>query len=45
MLKQQIQALKEMERQLRDASDGQVSLNDPDVHSMATSGRGTGMVD
>ncbi|MCW3481089.1 IS1182 family transposase [Neisseriaceae bacterium JH1-16] len=44
ILKQQMQALKEMEMRLRDAPDGQVSLTDPDARSMATSGRGTGIV-
>ena len=29
---------------MRDAPDGQISLTDPDARSMATSGRGTGMV-
>jgi transposase len=43
-LKQQMHDLKEMEQQLRDAPDGQVSLTDPDARSMATSGRGTGVV-
>ena len=43
-LKQQMQDLKEMEQRLRDAPDGQVSLTDPDARSMATSGRGTGVV-
>ena len=43
-LKQQMQGLKEMEQRLRDAPDGQVSLTDPDARSMATSGRGTGIV-
>lgn len=33
-----------MEQRLREAPDGQVSLTDPDARSMATSGRGTGMV-
>ena len=33
-----------MEQRLRDAPDGQVSLTDPDARSMATSGRGTGVV-
>lgn len=44
-LQQQMQALKEMEQQLREAPDGQVSLTDPDARSMATNGKGTGMVD
>ncbi|KSW28355.1 transposase [Pseudomonas sp. ADP] len=43
-LKQQMQALKDMEQQLREAPDGQISLTDPDARSMATSGRGTGVV-
>ena len=43
-LKQQMQGLKEMEQRLRDAPDGQISLTDPDARSMATSGRGTGIV-
>ncbi|SFU26743.1 IS1182 family transposase [Paraburkholderia aspalathi] len=43
-LKQQMQDLKIMEQRLRDSPDGQVSLTDPDARSMATSGRGTGMV-
>jgi transposase len=43
-LKQQMRDLKEMEQRLRDAPDGQVSLTDPDARSMATSGRGTGVV-
>src|SRR6266853_2082822 len=43
-LKQQMQDLKSMEERLREAPDGQVSLTDPDARSMATSGRGTGMV-
>lgn len=41
---QQMQALKEMEQQLREAPDRQVSLTDPDSRSMATSGKGTGTV-
>ena len=45
-LKQQMQGLKEMEQRLREApdADGQVSWTDPDARSMATSGRGTGVV-
>jgi len=34
----------EQEQRLHRAPDGQVSLTDPDARSMATSGRGTGMV-
>ena len=43
-LKQQMQGLKEMEQRLQQTPDGQVSLTDPDARSMATSGRGTGIV-
>jgi transposase len=43
-LKQQMLDLKAMEERLRQAPDGQVSLTDPDARSMATSGRGTGIV-
>jgi hypothetical protein len=43
-LRRQMQALREMERKVRDAPDQQVSLTDPDARSMATSGRGTGVV-
>jgi transposase len=43
-LRQQMQALKEMERQVNAAPDQQVSLTDPDARSMATSGKGTGIV-
>jgi transposase len=43
-LKEQMQRLKEIGEQLQAAPDHQVSLTDPDARSMATSGRGTGMV-
>ena len=43
-LRRQIQSLKEMEQQVQAAPDQQVSLTDPDARSMATSGRGMGMV-
>ncbi len=43
-LRQQMQDLKAMEQRLRESPDGQFSLTDPDARSMATSGRGTGMV-
>ena len=39
-----MQLLKEMEQQVADAVDQQVSLTDPDARSMATSGKGTGIV-
>ena len=43
-VKAQMQKLREIEQQLVAAPDGQVSLTDPDARSMATSGRGTGIV-
>ena len=44
VLRAQMQALKAMEAQVAAAPDGQVSLTDPDARSMATSGRGSGIV-
>jgi transposase len=41
-LKEQMQALKEIEVRLKDAPDGQISLTDPDSRSMKT--RGSGIV-
>jgi hypothetical protein len=43
-LRSQMQFLKGMERQVENAFDQQVSLTDPDARSMATSGKGTGIV-
>ena len=43
-LRRQMQFLKDMERQVKAAPGQQVSLTDPDARSMATSGRGTGIV-
>lgn len=43
-LKHQMQELKEIEQRLKEQPDEQLSLTDPDARSMATSGRGTGMV-
>src|SRR5260221_7529598 len=43
-LRRQMQLLREMERQVEAAPDQQVSLTDPDARSMATSGKGTGIV-
>jgi len=43
-LKQQMQEIQAMEARLHNEPDGQVSLTDPDARSMATSGRGTGIV-
>ena len=39
-----MQQLKQIGEQMAQSPDGQVSLTDPDARSMATSGRGTGMV-
>ena len=43
-VKQQIEALNEIGKQMKASEDGQISLTDPDARSMATSGRGTGIV-
>lgn len=43
-IKAQIKRLNEIGRQMQEAPDGQISLTDPDARSMATSGRGTGIV-
>ena len=43
-VKAQMNRLRQIEQQLNDAPDQQVSLTDPDARSMATSGRGTGIV-
>ena len=43
-LRRQMPLLKEMEQQVAEAADQQVSLTDPDARSMATSGKGTGIV-
>ena len=39
-----MQSLKEIGQQVEAAPDKQVSLTDPDARSMATSGKGTGIV-
>lgn len=44
LLKEHLEKLKTIEIQLQKAPDKQISLTDPDARSMATSGRGTGMV-
>jgi hypothetical protein len=44
LLKEHLEKLKTIETQLQEAPDKQISLIDPDARSMATSGRGTGMV-
>jgi transposase len=43
-LKEEIKRLKGIEGELREAPDQQLSETDPDARSMATSGRGSGMV-
>jgi hypothetical protein len=43
-LRRQMQSLQEMEKQVEAAPDSQISLTDPDARSMATSGKGTGLV-
>ena len=43
-LKQEMVRLKKLEVRLLQTPDQQISLTDPDARSMATSGRGTGMV-
>ena len=43
-VKKQMRQLRQIGKQLSQAPDGQISLPDPDARSMATSGRGTGMV-
>jgi hypothetical protein len=43
-VKAQVGKLREIERQLMQTPDQQLSLTDPDARSMATSGRGTGIV-
>ena len=44
MLKAQMAQLDEIEERLQATPDKQISLTDPDARSMATSGRGSGMV-
>ena len=43
-LKEQMERLKVLEAQMLAAPDQQISLTDPDSRSMATSGRGSGVV-
>lgn len=43
-IKAQIERLNEIGCQMQEAPDQQISLTDPDARSMATSGRGTGIV-
>jgi transposase len=43
-LKEEMERLKKLEVRMLEAPDEQISLTDPDARSMATSGRGSGMV-
>src|SRR2546425_450281 len=43
-LRQEVRRLRKLETRMLQAPDQQVSLTDPDARSMATSGKGTGMV-
>ena len=43
-LRQEVRRLKKLETRMLQAPDQQISLTDPDARSMATSGKGTGMV-
>jgi transposase len=43
-LRQEVRRLKKLEVRMLKAPDQQISLTDPDARSMATSGKGTGMV-
>jgi transposase len=43
-LREQVQHFRDMEPAVQAAPDQQISLTDPDARSMATSGRGTGIV-
>ena len=43
-LREEMQRLKALEVQMLDTPDRQISLTDPDARSMATSGRGSGVV-
>jgi transposase len=44
MLKEEMQRLEQLETQMLATPEQQISLTDPDARSMATSGRGSGMV-
>ncbi len=43
-IRQEIARLREMDKALADAPDGQISLTDPDARAMATSARNSGLV-
>jgi hypothetical protein len=44
MLKEEVRRLKAVDVRMRAMPDQQISLTDPDARSMATSGRGSGVV-
>jgi transposase len=43
-MREQMRRIKQIEQQLKDEPDGQLSLTDRDARSMATSGKGSGIV-
>jgi hypothetical protein len=43
-MREQMRRMQDIEQQLKHEPDGQLSLTDPDARSMATSGRGSGIV-
>jgi hypothetical protein len=43
-VRKQMRQLKQIGKRMSQAPDSQISLTDPDARSMATSGRGTGIV-
>jgi transposase len=43
-LKQEMRRLEGLQKQMKASADGQVSLTDPDARSMASQGKGTGIV-
>ena len=43
-MREQMRRMQGIEQQLKHEPDGQLSLTDPDARSMATSGRGSGIV-
>jgi transposase len=43
-VQEQVRKLRRIDQQLQETPDQQISLTDPDARSMATSGRGTGIV-
>ena len=43
-MREQMRRMQQIEEQLKNVPDGQLSLTDPDARSMATSGKGSGIV-